>query len=139
MFKLFKPAKKDQPNSSPEIPASPESSSGNGHIPRIEPATESLEKRVIAAIRTVYDPEIPVNVYDLGLIYGICISDDGDTRIRMTLTAPACPVAGSLPDAVADAVSRVRGVTKSKVDLVFDPPWSRDLMSEAARLQLGLD
>ena len=102
------------------------------------PADDTLEARIIAAIRTVYDPEIPVNIYDLGLIYGLDISADAAVSVRMTLTAPGCPVAGILPDQVASAVRAVDGVTDAHVELVWDPPWSQDCMSDEARLTLGL-
>lgn len=93
---------------------------------------------VIEALRTVHDPEIPVNIYDLGLIYDLDISPDGDVAIEMTLTAPACPVAGELPLAVAEAVADVEGIGEVTVRLVWDPPWSADLMSEDARMALGM-
>ncbi len=101
-------------------------------------AEEALRSRVVDAIRTVYDPEIPVNVYDLGLIYDLLIGPGNDVAIRMTLTAPACPVAGTLPGEVERAVGAVPGVGKARVELVWDPPWSRERMSEAARLELGM-
>jgi FeS assembly SUF system protein len=98
----------------------------------------SLEERVVAALRTVLDPEIPVNIYDLGLIYGLDVGADGTVDVRMTLTAPACPVAGIMPGLVESAVRKVDGVNAVSVDLVWDPPWDKGRMSEAARLQLGL-
>ena len=98
-----------------------------------------LKDRVIAALRTVYDPEIPVNIYDLGLVYGLDVAPDGAVRIRMTLTSPACPVAGTLPAGVREKVAAVEGVTAVAVELVWNPPWSKERMSDAARLQLGLD
>lgn len=102
------------------------------------PETE-LEALVIEALRTVYDPEIPVNIYDLGLIYGLDVDEaTGTVHIRMTLTAPGCPVAQTFPQHVASAVDLVPGVNDAQVELVWDPPWSREMMSEAARLQLGL-
>ncbi len=98
-----------------------------------------LETRVIAALRTVFDPEIPVNIYDLGLIYALDIDKDkGDVSIHMTLTAPGCPVAATFPDTVATAVEQVAGVHDVEVELVWDPPWSQDMMDEAARLELGM-
>jgi FeS assembly SUF system protein len=104
-----------------------------------EPAPEGLEGSVIAALRTVYDPELPVNIYDLGLIYGLDVDDaEGKVKIRMTLTAPGCPVAQTFPATVEDAVEAVEGVHEARVDLVWEPPWSQDRMSEAARLELGL-
>ncbi|MCG3136802.1 MAG: hypothetical protein HJJLKODD_00638 [Phycisphaerae bacterium] len=99
----------------------------------------ALREPVQAALRRVYDPELPVNIYDLGLIYGLEIDAGGAVRIRMTLTTPNCPVAGSLPATVADQVRQVAGVTDVQVELVWDPPWSRERMSPAARLQLNLD
>jgi FeS assembly SUF system protein len=98
---------------------------------------DELKPRVIEALRTIFDPEIPVNIYDLGLVYDIEISPQGEVLIRMTLTAPGCPVAQSFPGTVEHEVMQVPGVTQATVDLVWDPPWNPDLMSEAARLQLG--
>ena len=99
----------------------------------------SLEKLVIRALRQCFDPEIPVNIYDLGLIYKLAVDPSGKVDIVMTLTAPNCPVAGSLPAQVQSRVGAVEGVTEARVELTFDPPWDRSMMSEAARLQLGLD
>jgi len=98
----------------------------------------ALRPQVIDALRTVFDPEIPVNIYDLGLIYDVLVDADARVGIRMTLTAPACPAAQTLPGEARDAARRVEGVTSSRVEIVFDPPWSMERMSEAARLQLGL-
>jgi FeS assembly SUF system protein len=95
--------------------------------------------QVVAALKKVYDPEMPVNIYELGLIYAIDIADDGKATVRMTLTAPNCPVAGSLPAEVERAVRAVPGITEVKVELTFDPPWSKDRMSEAAKLALGIE
>jgi FeS assembly SUF system protein len=97
-----------------------------------------IEERIVAALRTVFDPEIPVNVYDLGLIYDLAVDPSGRVAIRMTLTAPACPVAGMMPGLVESAVRPVDGVSDVSVELVWDPPWTKDRMSEEARLQLGL-
>jgi FeS assembly SUF system protein len=97
-----------------------------------------LEGKVIAALSSVYDPEIPVNIYELGLIYKIDIDAEKNVSIQMTLTAPACPVAGTLPGEVERKVEAIDEVTKATVDLVWDPPWSRDMMSESALLQLGM-
>lgn len=96
------------------------------------------EDAVIAACATVYDPEIPVNIYDLGLIYGLEIGDDGQVRIEMSLTAPACPSAQELPGEVREAVMVVPGVTGCEVDVVWDPPWDPSRMSEDARLALNM-
>ena len=99
----------------------------------------SVKDQVVAALRTVYDPEMPVNIYELGLIYDASVDDEGRAAIRMTLTAPNCPVAGSLPGEVERAVRAVPGVTDVKLELTFDPPWSKDRMSEAAKLALGIE
>lgn len=96
-----------------------------------------IEERVIDIIRTVYDPEIPVDVYELGLIYEVKIDDNGKADVLMTLTSPSCPVAESLPQEVEEKVRSVEGVTEGKVELTFDPPWDKDMMSEAAMLELG--
>lgn len=98
----------------------------------------NLEPPIIAMLHTCFDPEIPVDIYELGLIYGIDIEPPGDVKIRMTLTSPGCPVAGSLPGEVEEKVRSVPGVTTAKVELVWDPPWSMENMSEAAKLQLGM-
>jgi len=98
-----------------------------------------MKDAVIAALKKVYDPEMPVNVYELGLIYGVDVDDAGRVAIRMTLTAPNCPVAGTLPGDVERAARGVAGVTDVKVELTFDPPWSKARMSEAAKLALGLE
>ena len=97
-----------------------------------------IEKLVVDAVRTVYDPEIPVNIHELGLIYGIEVDPAGAVTIRMTLTAAGCPAAQSLPQEVEQRARAVPGVTDVKVDVVFDPPWDQSRMSEAARLELGL-
>jgi FeS assembly SUF system protein len=102
------------------------------------PEGTSLEEKVIAVLRTVFDPEIPVNIHELGLIYDLNVSPQGAVAIRMTLTSPACPVAGALPEEVRQKVAAVPGVTDAKVELVWDPPWDMSRMSEAAQLQLGL-
>jgi FeS assembly SUF system protein len=93
---------------------------------------------VVAVLRTVFDPEIPVNIHELGLIYDLKVSPEGSVAIRMTLTSPACPVAGALPEEVRQKVAAVPGVKDAKVELVWDPPWDMSRMSEAAQLQLGL-
>jgi FeS assembly SUF system protein len=98
---------------------------------------EDLEAKITAALRTVYDPEIPVNIYEIGLVYGIDIDPAGAVVVRMTLTSPGCPVAVSLPLEVEAKVQTIPGVTSARVDLVWDPPWNPEMMSEAARLELG--
>ncbi len=93
--------------------------------------------RIIDVIKTIYDPEIPVNIWEVGLIYEVDVDDAGNARIVMTLTSPMCPVAESLPPEVEEKTAAVEGVTSAKVEVVWDPPWSPDMMSEAARLELG--
>ena len=109
---------------------------GGVHVDRVLP--EELRAPIIEQLRSVHDPEIPVNIYDLGLIYRIGIAPNGDVEVDMTLTAPACPVAGMMPVMVKDAVKRVEGVGQVKVELVWDPPWTQDKMSDEARLELGM-
>lgn len=99
---------------------------------------EALHAQVVAALKTVYDPEIPVNIYDLGLIYDIDIGNKDKVAISMTLTAPACPVAGTLPGQVESVVRNVEGVKDASVQLVWDPPWDQQRMSDEAKLSLGL-
>jgi FeS assembly SUF system protein len=97
----------------------------------------AIREEIIKVLRTIYDPEIPVNIYDMGLVYGIDLNDLGEASIRMTLTSPACPVAEVLPAQVTMKVAEVPGVSGAGVDLVWDPPWDPSMMSEAARLELG--
>ena len=105
----------------------------------LEPGAQPADREaVVEALRTVHDPEIPVNIYDLGLIYDVDIGADGMIHIRMTLTAPTCPVAGTLPGEVARAVAGVEGAGEVAVELVWDPPWSKDLMSEDAKIALDI-
>ncbi|GAB4392290.1 MAG: SUF system Fe-S cluster assembly protein [Gammaproteobacteria bacterium] len=103
-----------------------------------EQLIDELRQRVILALSEVYDPEIPVNIYDLGLIYDIEVTASGDVAVQMTLTTPGCPVAQTFPGMVENAILAVEGVTHATVILVWDPPWTPDRMSEAARLQLGM-
>lgn len=98
-----------------------------------------LESEIVEVLRSCYDPEIPVNIYELGLIYDLTVNPAGEVCVKMTLTSPACPVAGSLPPEVEAKVRAVPGVTSAKVDVVWDPPWDQTKMSEAARLQLNID
>ena len=98
----------------------------------------ALQDKMIAALRTCYDPEIPVNIYDLGLIYKIDVQPTGDVYVKMTLTAPACPAAGTLPGEVEDKITVIPGVKTVKVEVVWEPPWDKNMMSEAAKLQLGI-
>jgi len=96
-----------------------------------------LREEIIAEIRTIYDPEIPVNIYELGLIYDVKVKEDS-VKIVMTLTSPNCPVAESLPQEVKDIAMQVKGIEKVDLDLVFEPPWDKSMMSEAAKLELNL-
>ncbi|ARE81898.1 SUF system Fe-S cluster assembly protein [Roseovarius mucosus] len=107
--------------------------------PLIAPSSTDhpLFDQVVEACRTVYDPEIPVNIYDLGLIYTIDISAENVVSITMTLTAPGCPVAGEMPGWVADAIEPLAGIKQVDVNLVWEPPWGMDMMSDEARLELG--
>lgn len=98
---------------------------------------QDIDDNVVHTIKTCYDPEIPVNIYELGLIYQIRVKSDGHVAIRMTLTSPNCPAAQSLPAEVREKVAQINGVTGVDVDIVWDPPWSPSMMSEAARLELG--
>ncbi|MBW6479571.1 MAG: SUF system Fe-S cluster assembly protein [Bacteroidales bacterium] len=97
-----------------------------------------LEMRIVDALKTVYDPEIPVNIYDLGLIYEIDVKDDKSVLITMTLTNPNCPVADTMPNEVKDAVEFVEGIEKVEIKMVFEPEWNKEMMTEAAMLELGL-
>jgi FeS assembly SUF system protein len=116
-------------NQAPALPATPTSGQ--------EPTFVETQDAVLNIIRTIYDPEIPVNIYDLGLIYNIEVRNGGQVKVTMTLTSPSCPVAGTLPGEVADKIRGVHGVSDVDVELTFDPPWSQDLMSEEAKLELG--
>lgn len=100
-------------------------------------AIKELENNIIAALKEIYDPEIPVDIFELGLIYEVKIKTDGFVDIDMTLTSPNCPVAESLPVDVKNKVEEVEGVNEAKVNIVFDPPWDKDMMSEEAQLELG--
>jgi len=99
---------------------------------------EALREKIVDVLRSIYDPESPVNIYEIGLIYSVDIDPASAVNIRMTLTSPACPAAGTLPGEVEDKTRRVEGVTNVKVDLVWDPTWSPAMMSETAKLQLGM-
>jgi FeS assembly SUF system protein len=107
--------------------------------PLIAPSSTDhpLHEAIVEACRTVFDPEIPVNIYDLGLIYTINISPENEVHVIMTLTAPGCPVAGDMPGWIQDAIEPVPGVKSATVELVFDPPWGMEMMSDEARLELG--
>ena len=99
---------------------------------------DALGERVIEALRTVYDPEIPVNIYELGLVYKIDIEDDNRVNVEMTLTSPACPVAGTLPGEVETRIREIDGVADASVEVVWDPPWHPGMMTEEAQLELGM-
>lgn len=103
-----------------------------------EVSPEELKEDVIEMLQTIYDPEIPVNIYELGLIYDITVSDQNNVDIKMTLTAPGCPVAQSFPGEIEGKVGTVPSVNEVHVELVWDPPWTKDMMNEAAQLQLGM-
>lgn len=98
---------------------------------------EAIKADVIAQLKTIYDPEIPVNIYDLGLIYDVNVQDDADIHINMTLTTPGCPVAHTFPGMVQSSVGTLENIGEVMVELVWDPPWTQDRMSEAAKLELG--
>jgi FeS assembly SUF system protein len=100
--------------------------------------TLTMQPQIIEALSTIFDPEIPVNIYELGLIYEIAVDSDHVVGVRMTLTAPGCPAAQSLPVEVVNKLKQLPGVTDAQVDIVWDPPWDRDRMSDAAKLQLGM-
>jgi len=136
--------KVDELRQQPTLPLYPElSRAQTSHVNR-PPAdgrdahVAALETKIVEALRDIYDPEIPINLYDLGLIYDIEIAPDNAVRIKMTLTAPGCPVAGTLPGEVERRVENVDEVKSATVEIVWDPPWSREMMSEVARLELGL-
>lgn len=124
----------------PKAPAEPPASESAQIAAMVSDPERSaaLTPTIVKALSTVYDPEIPVNIYELGLIYDIVVDASGAVGIRMTLTAPGCPAAQILPGQVRAAVAAVPGVTDTKVDVVWEPPWDRDRMSEAAKLQLGM-
>jgi FeS assembly SUF system protein len=111
---------------------------GTGEAPSVPVDRDELRDRIVQALKSVFDPEIPLNIYDLGLIYGFEIDEAWNVEIEMTLTAPGCPVAGMLVSDVARKVGAVEGVARSHVKLVWDPPWTKDRMSEEALLELGL-
>jgi len=121
-----------------EPPSPPEEMEAEAGVP-LEPGTEpATEDQIVDALRTVHDPEIPVNIYDLGLIYEMDLLQNGDVNVVMTLTAPACPVAGEMPQEVADTVARLPGVGRVRVSLTWEPPWTPDRMSEVARVALDM-
>ncbi|WPR72318.1 DUF59 domain-containing protein [Flavobacterium sp. NG2] len=100
--------------------------------------TNELGESIVKVLKTIYDPEIPVDIYELGLIYDVMVSTDFDVKILMTLTSPNCPVAESLPREVEEKVKKIEHIRDAEVEITFDPPWSKDLMSEEAKLELGM-
>jgi FeS assembly SUF system protein len=122
----------------PPPPDTPQSTNDTASLVRDEGRTAELKPAIVKAISTVFDPEIPVNIYELGLIYDVLVDANGVAGIRMTLTAPGCPVAHTLPVEVANKVKTVDGITDAKVDIVWEPAWTKDRMSDAAKLQLGM-
>lgn len=115
-----------------------ESQDGLAPTAQTQKAPEAIREAVIEALQTIYDPEIPVNIYELGLIYGVTVDEQGRTGIKMTLTTPMCPAAELLPPEVETKARNVAGVSSVELELVWDPPWSPDMMSEAAKLDLGM-
>ncbi len=122
----------------PEDSAANEVSQSTGDITPDPAKMDTIAPKVVEALKTVFDPEIPVNIYEMGLIYDVIIDAAGQVGVKMTLTAPACPAAQSLPIEVRDKARSVEGVTDAKVEVVWDPPWTKDRMSDAAKLQLGM-
>lgn len=114
------------------------SSSTAAALPGQSPDRQEIEQKVVDALKKVYDPEIPVNIYELGLVYSIDVAEDAGVSVRMTLTAPACPVAGTLPGEVERMIRAIPGVADAKVELIWDPPWRPDMMSKTARVMLGM-
>jgi FeS assembly SUF system protein len=122
----------------PDFPVLPPASTEGAALVADAVLTEELKPKIVDAIRTVYDPEIPVNIWELGLIYDVIVDAAGVAGIRMTLTAPGCPAAQSLPVEVSEKVKAVPGVSDARVDVVWEPAWSKDRMSDVAKLQLGM-
>jgi FeS assembly SUF system protein len=99
---------------------------------------QELGEKVIRVIKTIYDPEIPVDIYELGLIYDVMVSEEAEVKVLMTLTSPNCPVAETLPKEVEDKIKSLKDIKDAEVEITFDPPWNKDLMSEEAKLELGM-
>jgi FeS assembly SUF system protein len=119
-------------------PDAPAETSTAASSPMTPEELEAFGNELIVALKTVYDPEIPVDIYELGLIYKVDVADNKDVTIDMTLTAPGCPVAGEMPGMVKDAIKTVKGVGEVKVNMTFDPPWTPERMSEEAKLELNM-
>ena len=120
------------------VAPSPESSAGPGYGEKDEAKTDALKPQIVEALSTIYDPEIPVNIYELGLIYDIVSDAEGRVTVTMTLTSPACPSAQQLPSEARYKTKAVAGVSDAYVDVVWEPPWTKDLMSETAKMALGM-
>jgi FeS assembly SUF system protein len=125
------------PHASRDDARAPAVAAGEGPQPQQTPRQREIEIKVLGVLRTIYDPEIPVNIYELGLIYEVKVDETDAVHVKMTLTAPACPVAGSLPGEVEQKIEAIPEVRAADVELVWDPPWSKDMMSEGAMLDLG--
>jgi FeS assembly SUF system protein len=119
-------------------PSAEPRASGPPDTPPAISASDTLAQRAVKVLRGIRDPEVPVNIYDLGLIYALDTTPAGGVHVRMTLTSPACPIAGSLPGEIESKLRQLAGVTEVKVEVVWDPPWSQERMSEAAKLRLGM-
>lgn len=126
------------PSTAKEAPAMSEAHSPESPESRPESAPSGLEQRIVESLKTVYDPEIPVDIYELGLIYEVDVRPENSVYVKMTLTSPMCPVAETLPPEVEEKVRLVEGVTNVELELVWDPPWHPDMMSEAAKLTLNM-
>lgn len=100
--------------------------------------TAELGEKIVKVLKGIYDPEIPVDIYELGLVYDVMVNTDQEVKILMTLTSPNCPVAESLPKEVEEKIAKIEGIKSAEVEITFDPPWSKDLMSEEAKLELGM-
>ena len=122
----------------PDLPQQATAEPAGGAVEAAAEPTGAIEAEIVEALKTVYDPEIPVNIYEMGLIYDLNVEPNGSVQIKMTLTSPGCPVAGTLPGEVRDKVESVAGVASAEVEVVWDPVWNPSMMSEAARLQLGM-
>jgi FeS assembly SUF system protein len=137
-LKATPPAAESQAQDAPLSPGNAATKTASGSDQAEGASVQELEKKIVDVLKTCYDPEIPVNIYELGLIYNVEVGGDGAVNIRMTLTSPMCPVAESLPPEVESKVRNVPGVATAKVEVVWEPPWTPAMMSEAAKLQLNM-
>ena len=126
------------PHAAPPAAPAAVAPSGEPRKPMTLVEARNLKERVIEVMKTIFDPEIPVNIYELGMVYNVSVDLTGNVDVTMTLTSPACPVAGSLPGEVQNKIKSAPGVNNAKVNLVWAPPWSKDMMSDAAKLQLNI-